>query len=233
MNINDYKEGKLPKETLEEITVELMKASIDKYYTERWTNILKQEHGVERIKKTNRIATQNWYRVAALAASVLLCVGLFFYLNRADDAPLSGSTEQLLAAHLSERYPSETGRGDKDAHTARKAARTAYTQERYAEATQHYQEITETERTAEDQFFLGLSYLYQKNGSTQAVAALQAAQRMEEAAKGEYSQVIDWHLALAQLKNGEIAAAKRSLQQLIDGDTYVKDKAIELLKTLE
>lgn len=230
MNIKEYKEGKLPKENLEEITIELMKKSLDKHYAAHWANLLEQEHSITRKSPQMKTVSRTWSWALPLAATILLCVGLFFYLHRTTTTIPFG-TEQLLAEHLSERFPSEIGRGQVDISQFREAAREAYSKEDYPAASSNYELVGEG-RTGEDTFFLGLSYLY-NNNSAKAVEMLSDAHNRSAPTKKEYSQPIDWYLALAHLKNGDVAAAKPLLQQMIDGNYWIKKEAEELLKSLE
>lgn len=223
MKLEDYKKGSLPEEALQAITVELMKANLDKKYVKRWSKLLEEEHDFTRQAKPITKKRNLWVVTSLVAASIALCIGLFFYLKP--------TTEQLLAQHLSEPFAThEVRKGVSETEELRQQARTAYTKSDFEATINYYNQIAEA-RTTEDYFFLGLSQLYEDQ-LNDAIISLQSA-AIQSQGKRDYQEEIDWFLALAYLKSGEKTAAKELLHRAIDEEYWIIKDAAKLLKSMK
>lgn len=227
-NIKQYLNNQLPENHMNQITRTLLKEAFEEDHKAHLGNILEEKFKVvpPQKKRTNRIRL---YSIISIAASILL---LFIASQVYQDA-IQPSADKLVADYLSKPLPHNFGRKGITEEHIRANGNEAYQTENYKDAIINYTQLMDDEKgDIVDQFYLGLSYLY-NNQVEQAIQALSAAKSMELSNTFQDKEDINWFLSLAYLKNGQKDAAKKELNFIITNNLYRSVDAAKLLSTLE
>ena len=164
-----------------------------------------------------------WQRAWARAAAILLLlgIGLFWYANK------EYKNEALVASYFMEPNLSPT-RSEVDQRPSNLAA-TAFELSDLKEAIQLASSVPADSADYEDaQYVLGHAYF--KNN--QPGLAVSAFEKVTERS-GDFESAL-YNRALAFIKMGEIAAAKKILSEMAENDNYSKqERASRLLKQLD
>jgi hypothetical protein len=177
-----------------------------------------------------------------LAASVLLFVlGVWYFFRSQDPAPiLADSTIQTepvtLGPELFAKYfkplegPEPVFRGERDLKkTKQQVASTAYDARDFDLAIGHYQELLK-EQPLDPKYtlFLGLAYM-----SVEEYDAAITLYNSYTPVGVTYDEDIEWYLALAHLKKGQLNSARAILEKLAAKEgSYYKISAIEIVAKL-
>ncbi len=159
-------------------------------------------------------------RIAAALIIGVLAFVLYQYLA-------GGSPDQLVDNYLADTHSSPTVlMGDNDNEKAWQEAIKAYQSKDYSASVAAIQKIQAPD--AEQQFYLGLSYLYNKNYE-QAIPVLK--QSLD--AKNSFSESAQWYLSLAYFKNGQTDLARKYLNIIVGNAGWKSEEAGKLLKEIE
>ncbi len=177
---------------------------------------------------TNQAATGSWRRWLAIAAMVIVLLGVGLFLQMQNS---SGNTAQLADNYLEKSFYNPTStRGDNNNTAAWTQAVEAWQKKEFKKASQVLEPLAQAATiTQEQEYFLALSYLYQNPAQTdKAIPILQKLQ----ASNGRFQQQADWFLSLALVQKEDIKAAKTQLQQIIDQKGWKAKQASELIRAL-
>lgn len=184
----------------------------------------KGKEGVIREGKLRQLFSRNWLDIAA---SLFLVSVFIYYASQKNTGSLS---EQLVISHLSQSFeapPKLVGKVESPADDWIEAM-ALYRQEKFAEAAKKIEEITE--RTDEQELYLGLSHLFAVEPNE--TSALQSFEKVLDSPKDTYRAIALWYSSLGQLKVGEAEIAKDHLEEIVVKQSWNYQKAKRLLETL-
>ncbi len=167
-----------------------------------------------KVKKTKVFKLKPWKYAAA--ASIALLFGLFFFKYQSN--PSFEDYNQFEQASFTER-------GTLDANLNQ--AEDAFNAKKYQEAISFFEAILLENRSAEIQYFYGVSLL-----ETNKIQEAEAVFTDLKAGNSIYKNKAIWSLALAKLKQKNYNACK-ALLQTIPSDYEDYDRVEELLKKLD
>ena len=176
--------------------------------------------------ETPKLATKKSYRYLAIAASVLLLIGLAWmgYLDGS-----SNKYEDLYAANFQE-YPNTVfaiTRGDAIESVERDAF-VAYEGANYQIALENFNKIPDENRAQYLDFYIGQSFL----NLNQNQKAKELFKKTIDS-RSDFEAEAYWYLALIALKEKDKASAMNYLKELTSKFDYNKNRALELLQELE
>lgn len=225
MSSNRYfTEGQSPEEQ-EQLTRKFLRNKIDAEKREKWSRQLEEEYKVSRSGTAlGKRVSLRW--VMAAAAAVLLVMVAFSQWFIGSNAT---SVQHLAADFLQEeRFShSDTRKSGIGEHTLRQDAIDEYMSGDFTKAIKNWEQLqVKNEATREDQFYLGLSYLYDQQFQ-KAVATLQLPVEQPD----KFEQERSWFIALAQIQLGDVASAQTRLERIQPGQ-WNYEKAQKLLQSL-
>lgn len=157
-------------------------------------------------------------------AAVLILGVLAFVLYRSFGE--FNSTDSV-DTYLAQIHPDPTVvMGENDDIAAWRAATIAFQQDNYAAAAYEIEKIASP--TTEQQFYLGLAYLYQKDYDKSITQFEPVAQQKSI----DYSPPSRWYMSLAYLKNKQAKQAKKYLEQIVRDTSWKHREAKKLLNDL-
>lgn len=170
----------------------------------------------------------NWIPYA-VAASVLVLVGLFFILSR----PKTASTTELYAQYMEPAVISSFRNSSETADRKWQQAIQVYQQEKYDEVIQTVPELLEDSaftnaKISEARLMIGASYMELDQPD-------QALEYLNSIVEGSiaYPQA-QWYKALAYLKSDNVEATRSQLSAIIEGPyPGRRDDAVALLQQLQ
>jgi len=181
---------------------EIFKENLDKISDQHFNN------------KTKVIGLKPWY--LAVAASAAILFGLFFF--NYNQNPVFSDYNNAEQAHFTERSTADE---------ALKQAETAYNKKRYNDAIPFFETVLAKKKTAEIQFFYGVSLLEESH-----YKKAEAVFNELKAGNSVYKEKAIWYLALSKLKQKDYEACKQILQTISeDYENY--DQVQELSNRLE
>ncbi|MEO8237072.1 MAG: tetratricopeptide repeat protein [Flavobacterium sp.] len=160
------------------------------------------------------IKLKPWY--VAVAASVAVLMGIFF-LNQNSNPNFEDFNQQEQA------YFAERG----DVNTALKQAETAFNAKDYKKAIPFFETILKDNKSAEIQYFYGISLL-----ETNQFSKAEAVFNQLKSGTSLYKDKAAWSLALSKLKQKDYKACKEILL-MIPSDFENYDDVKKLLKELD
>jgi tetratricopeptide (TPR) repeat protein len=236
MNIKTYlakhNDRTLQDDEWEQLAQTLIEAKFDLEKQDTWTKLLRDKgiHRSPALTHNSRSTYLRKYMAIAAALLVMVVAGWFFFLK----SPLSPA--QLMASHyLDQPFQLDQGntRGAESMEVNRGKATVAFEMKQYEQSLQ-YLKIIEAQGNpkAADLFQMGLCLMYQKTPDyTKAINAFTAAQQADPLA---YADDINWFSGLCHLMNGDEAAARISLQKVVDSPSSRNQQAaIALLLKLK
>lgn len=183
----------------------------------------------EKELQTKKVSSKANYKIWAIAASIALLIG-FVWFNSYHS---STDFDNLYASNF-ETYPNTVysiTRGDTINSLERKAF-VAYEQGDFKTAQDYF--ITFNKQLKEEDlqkkyidFYLALSYL-----NTNDDESAKDIFKTIVASKKQFTGEALWYLSLINLKEQDSKNAKKHLQQLINTESYNKERAIKLLKEI-
>lgn len=228
-NSKKYTDGKVQGKELEILTEKFLRAKFDRDRKRKWGKILAEEHGVNPTDdkrppaKTRKMILWIGAVAAAILFMLVITPSVIEYPNQ--------SYQQLAENYLDDQvFPNlEVTKGDLKKQQLKVEAAYAYGENDFATAIEKYEEIVEMGE-ADDYvtFFLGLSYLYNKNYNR----AIVYLNKNVEKESGSYKQEAGWFVSLAYIKIGEPDKAKPVLEE-VSKEGWNSRKASRLLKALE
>ena len=229
-NLESYKKGEMMPAELEELTAHLMHAKFDNDRKNRWKQMLDEDSGINRTApviplkpKSRRIFM--W--VTAVAAVLLL----LFVSKPFMDSFMSPSYDQLADQYITENFFENRGdiKGDQGIEQTNLDAVFAYNNQDFPTAITNFKTIVNGESANDEHYlFLGLSYLYTEQYKNAAETLSIVISLFPDT---KFRQETQWFLALAHLKNDNLAQGKSALLSINQG-MWNYDKAQKLLKTL-
>jgi len=157
-------------------------------------------------------------------AAVLIAGVLAFLLYDNFTKP---NQTNLVNNHITETHTAPTTlMGENDDAAAWKAARDAYQKGDY-EATIREIEKIKSPKT-EQQFYLALAYLYNKNYD-KSITQFETVIQQNNI---NYSPTSKWYISLAYLKNNQAEQAEKYLQQIVKEKSWKYQEAQKLLDSL-
>lgn len=225
--LKDYLNNEGRPEEMEAVTGYLIRQKLDGEARERWRRNLSRRHGIHRDQGRGRLRPMLVKVLAVAAAVALLGLVAWQLLTPAPQNP------QLLAdQYLAIPFDhAETRKGPLDYTRLRKEASRAYAQRDFALAVERWEDLAaQTALTEEDNFYLGLSYLYQDRAAPEAaIPRFKAALDMPER---EYTGEAKWFLALAYLKAQRMEAARETFREIVTDESWNAEKAVDFLEIL-
>jgi len=161
--LDNYLKNKLSEKQEEKITKALFQRHFDEEMKNRWSKELSDKYNVLPSGQTkNTFSRRKWLLMAA--SLILGLISVFLYQNT-----MKQNTTQLADEHLAKIYTHIGLKKGIETDEMRTNAIDAYNTNDYAKTILLYEKIIASEdKTIEDFFFCGLSYLY----SGQAVKAI-------------------------------------------------------------
>lgn len=156
-------------------------------------------------------------------AAVLILGALIFVLSRyiGTSDPMNLVDSQIAQKHDAP----QSSRGQNDIVVAWKVAIDTYKEDNYEATINEIEKIKEP--NTEQQFYLGLAYLYNKNYD-KSITQFESIIQQNNI---NYSPTSKWYISLAYLKNNQAQKAKEYLEQIVKGDWKYED-AQKLLDNL-
>lgn len=225
-----FTDENLQGEELENFTEKFLTAKFDRDRKQRWQKILAEKHGVHPplSKKPKSKAKVLFLWMGVIAAAIVL----LFILNPGFLQLKSSSYQQLADNYLAKDFfqNQDISKGEEDVELLKLNAVSAYNSQNFSTAIENYEKIIAlNEQESEHLFFLGMSYLYDKNYA-KAIEMLSPIAAAENGSK--FNLEAQWYLSLAHLKNKNPKQAKLLLE-IIKNGTWNADKASQLLEALE
>ncbi len=225
----------------------MMNASFNVEQKQRWAKLLEAEATKTSVQpsqptKTSETDTDQketkvrqlqprtrWLRIAAMLLPAVFALFLYLFLaNSSQTAP------QMADHYLSNRHqaPTITMSQGNDLSQNWKTAIKAYQEEKYESAANLLEPLTNsTNATAEQHFYLGLTYLYKEKA--EPVKAIQQFEKSQQLNPAQYSAEGNWYIALAHLKNDDWTKAKPLLEQIVANKDWKWQTAKEILEEQE
>lgn len=193
-----------------------------------WQQLLEQqeEKPVAIIKP---LRTRRLQIIGSVAALIILgLVGLFSYRYFAATASL----ESQIASYIGERHLSpSTIMGEASTELLWREAKQAYSKEDWEGSISAIENIQKnTPLTAEQHFYLGLSYLYKTPGDYNK--AINHFQQSRQLGISQYGQQADWYESLALSAKKDITRAKVLLERIVNNQQWQMEEAKKLLNNL-
>ena len=183
-----------------------------------------QEASIEKRQITKTHTTMKKY--ISIAASLLLIVSLSYFgffsgTSEVDGAKIFG---QYYQAYTNIASGIERGSAV-DLTNLKNQAYYAYDLGSYEEAERGLSQLVETEKNAENYFYLGITHI-----ETGDIEAAKNDLNIVLNNYSEYNEQAQWYLALTLLKDGETDEGLSNLVDLsVKGESY-KEKSLEILK---
>lgn len=196
---------------------------LDVQYRKQLTQKLEKEYGISaKANKSSRITPLRLRRALLIAASVILIVGAYFIFTGDTQSPQQYAMN--LVADQQIAHPGNT-KGDTYNIENRLLAIEAYQSKDYPKAATYFSNLSSP--TSEDQYFLGLSYLYDKRYTN---AALVFQQLTDD--KADLEQEARYFLGLSHLLANDAPAATKALNKIKSND-WKYDEAQKLLQLMK
>jgi hypothetical protein len=221
-----FTDGQLSEQETDAFLRKSMTKGFDEAQKKEWGSRLSEEYGIHRHPPKPKL--RGLVYVGALAAAIALFL-LAYPLFLSQPAGL----EQQLELALAEPFPNYlTRKGEiEQTEALRQQMAEAYNAKNYEKAVDIGQQLIQSSnRQTEDLFFLGLSYLYQRNLPS-SIDQLEKARSLSEQ-EGRFQEEIDWYLALAYLKNENWDQGKALLSTIVEQEQWNAGKARKLLKDI-
>ncbi len=159
-------------------------------------------------------------RIAAVLILGVLAFLLYDKLTKPNQA-------DLVNNYIAETHTAPTTlMGENDNAAAWKAAKNAYQKGEYETTASEIEKITSPE--PEQQFYLALAHLYNKNYD-KSIAQFESIIQQNNI---NYAPSSKWYISLAYLKNNQAEQAKKYLQQIVKDKSWKHQEAQKLLETL-
>lgn len=181
----------------------------------------------ERISKKDTHLPKNSYRslinkIAALLIILITIAAIYLYWNE-------NKSERIFADNF-EGYNNPKMYALRDANDGQisatlQKATTFYLEKDFSNAVLYFEAYLKNNQSdLQGQFYLGMSYLQNKN-ATKAIEYLSLVAGQES----EFKEDATWHLALSYLKNKDVDSAKEVLTDISKINSTYSNKAKELL----
>ena len=200
---------------------------------QRWSTILGRDQESEAtVDIPNKFSVRKLFMPLGIAAS--LAIMLMVYFPNTQQVAELGPVEELLQEVYAYPVSRDIVKGSMSQGELRTLAYQHYQERKYPEAITAFNELIELEsESTEDRFFLGLSYLYNRNPEL----AVKEFDQLLEVGDSEREDYIVWYLALALLDAGDNERATIYLTQVSKwnnnkGQLKLAGKAIELLESI-
>lgn len=184
-----------------------------------WERILADRYGVEKKEKKEVNSTRlYWLKAVSVAASLaaLIFIGNQ-YLNQSQTIQVLAQ-EYLVAVPV--HHPGLIKGMSQHDEQNRQIAISLFDSQKYAGAIDKFNEITD--QSYQDQFYLGLSYMY----FGEMESAIPLFVELENKTS-QYREEINWFLSLAYILNEDQKNAKKQLKKIKSGDwNYQKSKTL-------
>lgn len=207
----------------------LIQKKYDQELRQKMAARLAQQYGIKRTPKgglarTRRLQLIRWG--GSIAAAIL--IGFAIWQISSPQLDYQALTAEYLSEHMPE---TDRGKGWAEVLDQRNAAIQAYVTEDFVGAAELWKLVSEAEQAeAKDFFYLGLSYLFQKESQSEAaITALQQAMQFSDKSIQEESR---WYLSLAYLQAEQPQNALPLLQEIVDRREWKHANARKLLKRL-
>lgn len=227
-----YKDPNIDQEELDALTRQLLRAKIARDKKQQWAEALENKHGFKK-GDTPRLVVSSQNRLLrrglSAAAAILLLVAAVMFLWK----PSTPTTLELAQQYLSEEkvMGPQTRKGSVEAEALSQQAFDSYHAGNFAAAIDHWKQLEgQGVMQAEDYFFAAMSYL--KNGQLSDAINYFSKIRQQTGASVKFQKEATWMMALCLIQNGDNAAAKVLLNEVI-ADGWRREKAEMLLKSLE
>ncbi len=237
---NDYLKDQNTSMESDDITKEI----ISDFYKEellrdRWKKILKEKHNYGESENTATPKVDNkkngkrilLITALAVAASILL----FFYVNIGNTVNQLGPVDQLLSAHYEKPFPRDVLKGPRSTLALRSEAYAAYQNKDYATTISSLEQlVAEGGVDQEDYFYLGLSYLYNKQPDQSA----RQFKTLLDRPTSNYQDIATWYLGLALTDAKKYDEAKVYLSKVATwngnkGKQEMAEDAMDLMKVID
>ncbi len=225
--LKKYKNNTLSASDTEGVEKKMLDALGDREQRQKWNALLAAE-GIERSnakaseKPSGARTVSMWRYAVGLAASILLVAVVWQTMG----------TSRLSSSQLAdnfiknEHFESPSVRmGSSDDIKNWADAKNAYRDGNFEKAAQDIEAIPNP--NTEQKFYLGLSYLYQKQAAFDKAAPYFKAV-MDE--KGNFKDEARWFYAISLIKMDKKAEAKAILEEILRGGAWKSKEAKELIE---
>lgn len=201
-----------------------VRAVLNKEKRKQWEQELREDYNVSKgtgaIKK-GRVVYMKYYKAIAVAASLAIIMyasqGLFYNQSSPSEMAMTYLESDPI------QHPGLT-KGAEEVEVFRQVAIGAFDERNYADAIIQFNQIENP--TAEDRYFLSLSYLYNQDYNR----AVEGFDYLEK--EGSiYNQEINWYQSIALILKGDPAKAKAVLEKIGKSD-WNYNKARELINAM-
>lgn len=210
-------------EEVEAATVLMAQYKLQK--KQRWQELLEQQEKQAPTEKIIPLGRPRNLLIRRVAAAVMvLLVGTFTYWYFTAAPTVDNMVGEYVADH---HIAPSAWRGVGDDKLLWEEARQAYLNKDFQEAVAAITQLQQTaELDAEQQFYLGLSYLYLPSPDhKKAIDALLLSRQMNEL---KFGQQANWYLSLSYLQQGDREKARELLQNIINNDNWHVEEARKL-----
>ena len=226
-SLKKYKNNELSASDTEGVEKKMLDAIGDREQRQKWTALLAAE-GIERetAAQPTGVRRVNMLRYAiGLAASILLVAVVWQFLG----APAK-TASQLADNYIStDRFESPSVRmGTVEDEKNWADAKNAYRDAHFETAAKSIEAIPNP--TTEQQFYLALSYLYQKQANFEKAAA--GFNAILKKGDGNFKDESRWFYALTLIKMDKKAEAKPILEEILRGGGWKSKEAKTVLDKL-
>ncbi len=182
-----------------------------------WEQVLNHQHGITRIEK-NQLLKISWMKLLTVAASfaAFIFAGHYFFNQQQTIQALA----QEYLAEVPVHHPGLSKGVSEQDEQNRQIAISLFDSQKYAGAIDKFNVIVKL--SVQDQFYLGLSYLYY--GEIDSAIPLFVELDKQTI---QYREEVNWFLSLAYILNNDQSKAKIQLEQIKNGDwNFQKSKSL-------
>ncbi|WP_422079402.1 tetratricopeptide repeat protein [Ulvibacterium sp.] len=214
---------KLPEKEADAILEELITQEMDADLRKRLAKTLDQEHGITREHGKRKTKVRYLGYILAAAASISILIALVFYPNTSMDNPQLLAQQYLQEQHFS--HPGTFKGADSTMERQRSQAIASFNNGDFSNAITHFNTLTSP--TAEDSYYLGLSYLMDEQYGP-AIGNFEKSMATSE----RFMEEARWFMGLAQLLEGDTEKAEETLNG-IDPNAWKYKEARSLLEKMK
>lgn len=229
--LRNYLSGNIKEEDMEHLTEQLIRQKFDQEQRQSWSQMLKEQYGVDRnapSKKAKSLQPLRWLITAAAALALIFSAYFLLQSQQATSQQLADdyvSNMSLMADQLVYR------KGTFDVDKTRLNANEAYLNEDFKLAIQYWNSLIDNNAATDyDRFYLSISYL--RNSKADAQKAIELLIQIKPGLQS-LEQEINWALSLAYMRSGQLAPAQQLLESIVRDQAYMSVKAQQLLRSIK
>lgn len=212
-----------PKEE-DNLFTSILQQKFDQELKEEWSIKLSKDFDISKTKKDPGVKKWNFRHLILIGSSIAASI-LFLLIWQTNFSNQTMNAQEFALIELDEKliHPGNT-KGDISSELSKQEAIQSFNNKDYNAAISHFEELKTL--VADDQFYLGMSYLYNKQYD-QSISIFE-----EIPAGSNVDQEVKWFLSIAYVLHGDDELAKDKLNNFGESE-WKATKAKKLLQTIK